>query len=96
MRVKPMGMLLMMLAGWINRHQQDVITKIRVSLVQGRSVSEVVPLMLDIRQFLTAGWRRPRLARGELKSTSVIRPPQKSVPPLRSVRPQTPGRGTRD
>jgi putative transposase len=25
MKVKPMGMLLMMLAGWINRHQQDVI-----------------------------------------------------------------------
>ncbi len=24
MKVKPMGMLLMMLAGWINRHQQDV------------------------------------------------------------------------
>jgi len=26
MKVKPMGMLLMMLAGWVNRHQQDVIT----------------------------------------------------------------------
>ncbi len=26
MRVKPVGMLLMMLAGWIDRHQQDVIT----------------------------------------------------------------------
>jgi hypothetical protein len=25
MKAKPMGMLLMMLAGWINRHQQDVI-----------------------------------------------------------------------
>jgi hypothetical protein len=25
MRVKPMGMLLMLLAGWINRHRQDVI-----------------------------------------------------------------------
>jgi hypothetical protein len=34
MKVRPMGMLLMMLAGWINRHQQDVIVKIRVSLVQ--------------------------------------------------------------
>jgi len=27
MEVKPMGMLLMMLAGWINRYQQDVIVK---------------------------------------------------------------------
>jgi len=27
MKVKPMGMLLMTLAGWINRHQQDVIVK---------------------------------------------------------------------
>jgi cytidylate kinase len=25
MRVKPLGLLLMMLAGWIHRHQQDVI-----------------------------------------------------------------------
>ncbi len=35
MKAKPMGMLLLMLAGWINRHQQDVIVRIRVSLVQG-------------------------------------------------------------
>ena len=34
MKVKPMGMLLMMLAGWINRHQQDAIVKIRVGQVQ--------------------------------------------------------------
>ncbi len=27
MKVKPMGMLLMMLAGWINRHHRDVIVK---------------------------------------------------------------------
>ena len=25
MKAQPMGMLLMMLAGWLNRHQQDVI-----------------------------------------------------------------------
>jgi len=29
MKVKPMGMLLMMLAGWINRHQQDVIVYLK-------------------------------------------------------------------
>jgi hypothetical protein len=34
MNVKPTGMLLMMLAGWINRHQQDVIMEVRVSPVQ--------------------------------------------------------------
>jgi len=33
MKVKPMGMLLMMLAGWINRHQRYVVAGIRVSLV---------------------------------------------------------------
>jgi len=33
MKVKPMGMLLMMLAGWVNRQQQDVVTRIWVSLV---------------------------------------------------------------
>ena len=36
MKVKPMGMLLVMLAGWVNRHQQDAIVRIRVSLVQNR------------------------------------------------------------
>ncbi len=25
MKVRPVGMLLMMLAGWVNRYQQDVI-----------------------------------------------------------------------
>ncbi len=29
MKVKPMGMLLMKLAGWVNRHQQDVITYLK-------------------------------------------------------------------
>jgi hypothetical protein len=29
MKVKPTGMLLMMLAGWVNRHQQDVIEYLR-------------------------------------------------------------------
>jgi len=29
MEVKPLGMLLMMLAGWMNRRQQDVIVKVR-------------------------------------------------------------------
>jgi hypothetical protein len=27
MKVEPVGMLLMMLTGWINRYQQDVIVK---------------------------------------------------------------------
>jgi len=29
MKVKPMGMLLMMLAGWMNRQQQGVITYLK-------------------------------------------------------------------
>ncbi len=29
MRVKPTGLLLMMLAGWLNRHQQDVIVYLK-------------------------------------------------------------------
>jgi len=29
MKVKPMGMLLMMLAGWINWHQQDALTYLK-------------------------------------------------------------------
>ncbi len=34
MKVKPIGILPMMLAGWINRHQQDVIMQTGVPLVQ--------------------------------------------------------------
>ena len=29
MRVKPMGMLLMMLAGWVNRHRRDSIVYLK-------------------------------------------------------------------
>lgn len=32
-KVKPVGMLLMMLAEWVNRHRQDVAVKLRVSQV---------------------------------------------------------------
>jgi len=56
MKVKPMGMLLMMLAGWINRHQQDVIMKIRVSLVQD---STIVPIG-DYPEIFIVGDRRRR------------------------------------
>ncbi len=41
MKVKPMGMLLMMLARWINRHQQDVILKARLSSVQDSLLQEM-------------------------------------------------------
>ena len=46
MKVTPMGVFLAMPAGWINRHQPDVITKIRVPLVQGLLVSLVGLLVL--------------------------------------------------
>ncbi len=29
MKIKPMGVLLMMRAGWSNRHQQDVVTYLK-------------------------------------------------------------------
>jgi hypothetical protein len=32
MKVKPMGTLLMMQAGWVNRHRPDVMVKTRVVL----------------------------------------------------------------
>ncbi len=47
MKVKPMGVLLMMLAGWINRHQQDVVVRIRVSLVQRGGVSQFVVVTFE-------------------------------------------------
>lgn len=39
MKVRPMGMLLMMLAGWIDQHQQDVITLYSTSRVLSRELS---------------------------------------------------------
>ncbi len=33
MKVKPMGMLLVMLAGWMNRHRQDVIVYVKVKTI---------------------------------------------------------------
>jgi hypothetical protein len=42
MQVRPTGMLLMMLAGRINRRQQDAIKKTRVSLVQRPHVQEPI------------------------------------------------------
>ncbi len=33
MKAKPMGVLLVMLAGWMNRHQQDVVVYVKVKTI---------------------------------------------------------------
>jgi hypothetical protein len=72
MRVKPMGILLMMLAGWINRHQQDVIVYLkeenkilREKLGAKRISEEVEQFIIQIaRKNKTWGSRR---IKGQLK-----------------------------
>src|SRR5512146_2729239 len=56
MKVKPMGMLLMMLAGWINRHQQDVITYLKEE-------NKVLREKLGTKRILLNDDQRMRLAR---------------------------------
>lgn len=55
MKVKPMGMLLMMPAGWISRHQQDVI----VCLKQENTILQE---KLGTKRILLSSSRRMRLA----------------------------------
>ncbi len=56
MKVKPMGMLLMMLAGWINRHQQDVI-------MYFREENRILREKLATKRILLHDSQRMRLAR---------------------------------
>jgi len=56
MKVKPMDMLLMMLAGWINRHQQDVITYLKEE-------NKVLREKLGTKRILLNDNQRIRLAR---------------------------------
>jgi len=58
MKVKPMGMLLMMLAGWINRHQQDVIEYLKEE-------SKILREKLGTKRILLHDNQRMRLARLE-------------------------------
>jgi putative transposase len=56
MKVRPMGMLLMMLAGWINRHQQDVITYLKEE-------NKILREKLGTKRILLNDNQRMRLAR---------------------------------
>lgn len=56
MKVKPMGMLSMMLAGWVNRHQQDVIAYLKEE-------NKVLREKLGTRRILLNDSQRMRLAR---------------------------------
>ena len=56
MKVKPMGMLLMMLAGWVNRHQQDVIEYLKEE-------NKILREKLGTKRILLNDSQRMRLAR---------------------------------
>ena len=56
MKVKPMGMLLMMLVGWVNRHQQDVIMYLKEE-------NEVLREKLGTKRIILNDNQRMRLAR---------------------------------
>jgi hypothetical protein len=49
MKAKPMAMPLMMLAGWINRHQQDVIVYLKEE-------KKILPEAAGDRFGCTRGW----------------------------------------
>ncbi len=56
MKVKPMGMLLMMLAGWINRHHRDVIVYLKEE-------NKILREKLGTKRILLNDNQRMRLAR---------------------------------
>ncbi len=57
MKVKPMGMLLMMVAGWINRHQQDVIVYLKEEskVLRGKLGKGVPKIRVSLIQGLSEG-----------------------------------------
>lgn len=69
MKVKPMGMLLMMLAGWVNRHQQDVIAYLKEENKVLREKLGTRRILLRVRAFprarhqrvltMICGWGQP-------------------------------------
>ncbi len=66
MKVKPMGMLLMMLAGWINRHQQDVIIYLKEE-------NRILREKLGTKRILLSDNQRMRLAElGKRLGRSVL------------------------
>src|SRR5512146_2318022 len=66
MKVRPMEMLLMMLAGWINRHQQDVITYLKEE-------NKILREKLGRKRILLNDNQRMRLARlGKRLGRSVL------------------------
>jgi len=66
MKVKPMGMLSMMLAGWINQHQQDVITHLKEE-------NRILREKLGTKRILLNDSQRMRLARlGKQLGRSVL------------------------
>src|SRR5512136_1926210 len=56
MKAKPMGMHLMMLAGWVNRHQQDVIEYLKEE-------NKILREKLGTKRILLNDNQRMRLAR---------------------------------
>jgi len=52
MKPQPMGMLLMMLAGWLNRHQQDVIEYLKEE-------NKILREKLGTKRILTPGQEGP-------------------------------------
>ena len=56
MKAQPMGILLMMLAGWLNRHQQDVIEYLKEE-------NKILREKLGTKRILLNDHQRMRLAR---------------------------------
>jgi len=78
MKVKPMGMLLMMLAGWINRHQQDVIVYLKEENKILREKLGTKRILLNDNQQMRLAQLGKRLGRSVLNDACCVFSPTQS------------------
>ncbi len=72
MKAKPMGILLMMLAGWLNRHQQDVIVYLKEENKILREKLGTKRILLDDNQQVRLARLGKRLGRSVLADACCI------------------------
>jgi hypothetical protein len=92
MKVKPMGMLLMMLAGWVNRHQQDVIEYLKEENKVLREKLGTKRILLNYNQRMRLARLAKRLGRAVLTDASPV---SITIFKFRLQRGQRTGSGTR-
>ena len=85
MKVKPMGMLLMMLAGWINRHQQDVVEYLEEENKVLREKLGTKRILLNDNQRMRLAQLAKRLGRAVLADACGVSSPDTLLKWLKPV-----------